>query len=241
MFHSAEVPAILRGRHHHQLPAGAAAFTPADLPGLVYWYDFADVATITAVAGAVSAVADKSTNGRTITQSDPGARPVTGTTTRNGHNVLAFDGGDLLSSAPFVQAQPLTVFMVARSSTTDTANRQALGNGFGGPVPVVYQQSDVWRMYAGADMPSSTTDDTSWHLFTATFNGVTSSLRLDRSPIVSGDAGTTGYDTRPVSIGANVSITAPWLGEIAEVLAYASVLSSTDRATVETYLARWDV
>lgn len=214
-----------------------AAWTPLSVAGLVYWYDFSDTATITHASNAVSAVTDKSGNSRTISQGTAGKKPTTNTVTRNGLNVLSFDGGDVLSSANFTQAQPITAFIVARSSLTDAANRQALGNG--GTTPTIYMSSAYWRIYALTDLNSLVATDTNWHIFTGVFNNTSSSLRLDRSTVVSGAAGAAGYSTKPVSVGSDSGLTAGWAGEIAEVFAYSSVLSTTDRDAAETYCARW--
>ena len=62
------------------------------------WLDASDTTTITDSGGAVSEWRDKSGNGYAFTQATGGAQPTTGTTTQNGLNVLAFDGGDLLAS-----------------------------------------------------------------------------------------------------------------------------------------------
>ncbi len=69
----------------------AGVVSPADVDDLIGWWDAADASTITdAGAGAVSAWADKSGLGHTLTEATN--RPTTGTRTLNGLNVLDFDG-----------------------------------------------------------------------------------------------------------------------------------------------------
>lgn len=77
------------------LGGAGASFTPSDDIGLIAWHDAADAATITG-ASSVTAWADKVAGGADLVQSDTNARPVTGTRTQNGLNVLDFDGGDFL-------------------------------------------------------------------------------------------------------------------------------------------------
>ena len=77
---------------------GGAPWTPAELT-LRAWYDLSDTATVTVVSSAVSAVADKSGNGFTLTQGTAANRPAY-TGTLNGLNVATFDGSnDQLNAA----------------------------------------------------------------------------------------------------------------------------------------------
>jgi hypothetical protein len=72
-------------------------FTPLSLNPYL-WLDASDTSTITESGGAVSQWNDKSGNGYTFTQGTGAAQPKTGTRTKNGLNVLDFDGGDSLIS-----------------------------------------------------------------------------------------------------------------------------------------------
>ena len=69
----------------------ATGFNPLTLPGLEAWWDFADASSITLDSGRVSAVADKSGNGRTAANSTSGStQPDYETGARNGRNVARF-------------------------------------------------------------------------------------------------------------------------------------------------------
>jgi len=70
--------------------SSAALWTPAEITTRV-WYDAADASTITASSGDVSAWADKSGNGNTLTQATTSRPATTGAYTINGLNVLTFD------------------------------------------------------------------------------------------------------------------------------------------------------
>ncbi|MCC5843543.1 MAG: hypothetical protein JJU05_04755 [Verrucomicrobia bacterium] len=74
--------------------SSATAWSPAEMPGIVGWYDASDAATLTADGGSVSQWADKSGNELHLTQSEAARRPATGATTINGTNAIKFDGVD---------------------------------------------------------------------------------------------------------------------------------------------------
>lgn len=79
-------------------PASGTAFSPLDLsPAL--WLDASNAGSITSSAGAVSQWDDLSGNTKHVTQATAGQKPTTASTTQNGLNVLAFDGGDRLIAA----------------------------------------------------------------------------------------------------------------------------------------------
>lgn len=63
------------------------------------WYDASDTSTITSSGGAVSQWNDKSGNGRNVTQASSASQPGTGAVTKNGLNVLTFDGGDWMQAS----------------------------------------------------------------------------------------------------------------------------------------------
>lgn len=73
----------------------SAAFTPASLPTLAFWFDGA-LGVTDAGGGAVSQWADQSGNANHLTQATAGLRPTTGTRTINGINAIDFDGTESL-------------------------------------------------------------------------------------------------------------------------------------------------
>lgn len=100
-------------------------FDPSRITDLVAWYDADDPSTITETAGAVTALADKSTVGNNLT-AGAGDEPTTGVNTMNGRNVLNFDGvSDFLESGLFTMTTASTTFMVlkpiAAPASTDGA------------------------------------------------------------------------------------------------------------------------
>ncbi len=84
------------------------------VPGLALLYHAADTATIVNVDGAASQILDKSGNGRhTTVQTDATRRPLTGTRSYNGKNLLDFDGVNdrLAFDGSFLANTNYTVFL----------------------------------------------------------------------------------------------------------------------------------
>lgn len=103
-------------------PRASGAFNPKSLSGLAAWYDAADATTLTIATG-VSAWADKSGNGRTITQDVANNQPASGTRTIGGKNALDFDGSnDSLSTGftigDFTTSREFTAFVVKAADNT---------------------------------------------------------------------------------------------------------------------------
>lgn len=72
---------------------------PGSLPNLKLWLDAADTSTISLSGTSVTQWRDKSDNGYNFGQSTASAQPTSGVTTKNGLNVITFDGGDNLISS----------------------------------------------------------------------------------------------------------------------------------------------
>lgn len=93
-------------------PVSAAGFLPSDDTGLLGWWDAADAATITESGGLVSSWADKA-GGSALGQAGPAARPVTGTRSLNGLNLLDFDGTTFLEATRSLPADGDVAFHMA--------------------------------------------------------------------------------------------------------------------------------
>jgi hypothetical protein len=104
------------------------------LLGPTLWLDASDITTITESGGAVSQWNDKSGNGFNVSQGTGAAQPTTGSLTRNGLNVLSFDGGDVLaySGTTNFNVGDFTVFVVAeQTSNVQFAGLISLHNTIG--------------------------------------------------------------------------------------------------------------
>ena len=222
--------------------AQAVAFSPSSLTGLQFWVDFSDLSTITSSGGFVSQVQDKSGNNRHLTQPTSSNRPAIGTSSKNGLDVLTFDGNDNLSSPAWTQSQPFTMFAVTRNSENNNGwNRQIIGNTPNAS-PVFYKSGNVWRLYAGSELPSSVTVDTNWHYLAGVVNSGSSIFRVDGAQVAAGNTSSQGWDNSAIAIGSSIEsgIVAGWIGDIAEAFIYSRILSSSEITQVESYLnSKW--
>jgi hypothetical protein len=100
-----------------------SGFVPTSIAGCVGWWDAADTSTITG-SPRVTSWADKSASARTATGI---GSPATGSVTKNGRNVIDFNGGDgfSLASAYTIggSGNPGTVFVV---SSKDALSNQSM-------------------------------------------------------------------------------------------------------------------
>lgn len=94
------------------LPVGGGAFTPADDPQVIAWWDAADAATLTASGSGLSAWADL-VSGVVLAPPGGAQTPSTGQRLLNGLNVIDFDGGDHLEATLALPASGDVAFHAA--------------------------------------------------------------------------------------------------------------------------------
>lgn len=133
---------------HAQALAGI--ISPADLGSISGWWDAADSSTITdAGAGAVSAWADKSGLGHTLTEATN--RPTTGTRTLNGLNVLDFDGtNDQLRKTTNSLFSSVAGYVVYEPDSATGVH--VVVRGQSGPLAVYTSGADALDEVAGASV-----------------------------------------------------------------------------------------
>jgi hypothetical protein len=218
----------------HRLLVPRRNFTPRSISGLALWYDAADASTVTVSTG-VSAIADKSGNGRHGTQGVGNSQPAYTIAGRNGRNVMTFDGtNDTIAIPSFSLSQPITMF-VAGSST----NANFLIDGSGTNRLALYRQAGVsWTLFSGAILNGGTSD-TNWHSFRTVSNSTSSSIHVDNSLITSGNAGTQTVASG-LWLGASSGTSFFLAGQIGEVLLYGGLLTAGNIANLTAYLkAKW--
>lgn len=238
--------------------AAGAAFVPTDISGLQAWYDASDAASITDSGGAVSQWNDKSGNTRHLVQATGGAKPTTGSATLNGKNVLALDGGDHLlylgntaigpNASVFIVCEQLVsvvnagIFVPFASSSSDdynTPNAFCLTTGDASNFFNAVRTLSVIADYPGVGvMPAA--------VWTArlTSAGATALYRNGGTPNSASAANTYGTADSGLLIGARyiggTYGTANLNGNIGEIVAYDSALSTTNMNLVGNYLAaKW--
>jgi hypothetical protein len=216
------------------------------LTGLARWYRADDTATVTSSAGSVSQWIDKAGGNDNLTQATAGLRPVTGTRTLNGRNVLDFDGsGDYLGTTTSL-ALPLTTFIVARSDIAATAVERTILAGQGNTCALNIDVGEQFYVYMGGPSnfmfygAGANLLNLNAHIWSFTLSDTAASTsRLDGAEIVATGAGSFGSNF--TTVGGHAT-TATWDGIIGEVIQYSRVLTPTECRQVETYLAgQWGI
>lgn len=244
-----------------------ASFTPASIANLKAWYDASDTATITASGSAVTQWNDKSGNAYNVTQGTAAQRPVTGTRTQNGLNMIDFQTNDVLvastaSNWTFMHnATGCTIFMAIFSDTEtsysfilDTAGANTAGVGAG----LVRDDNPAGQALYSYVFPGGGNRVSDYHS-SSLGNNVAKyfNVRLDNAnatvanralhQINAGSVTGTNVFTSTASSSAPAHAlyiggydTAPadgFNGAICEILIYSGLVSDTDRGLLNTYLA----
>jgi hypothetical protein len=234
-------------------PLAAGGFNPSRIAGLQLWLDAADSSTITTDTG-VSEWRDKSATKSVWAQTTGNEQPATGTQTMNGKNVLAFDGSNdsLSASAPLNTSMPLTFFVVQRivanvnngmtyaTTASDNFNIRQTGDG-----------TTQLQVTAGGGTflsPGSTTSRLAVNdILSLSFPsgaGTSGTAHLNGALITPGP----GSDAtrKPTLTGTH------YIGRradgfygnirVAEIIAYSTLLTDTQRKAVEAYLGKkWGI
>lgn len=227
------------------MPAWVAPAATPPVAGYVGWWDASDASSITQSSGAVSQWADKSGNSKHLAQSTGSAKPTTGAVTQNGLNVLSFDGGDALVGPRPHSALPLTWFVVAVNDETGGTQRtlMAMRDAGSGDTRLYRTGGDKIASYDGG---GGTAGSTSW---STTAHMISWTYAADSNQELFADAASQGsrlgnatptWNATNWTVGGLSSSEELWLGKIGEIIAYGSVLGTTDRQSVEAYLtAKW--
>ena len=215
-------------------------------PGLspILWYDFADQATVTTSGTEITAVTDKGSRGWTLSKSTTGPQYVTG---MNGKKCL--DWGTSPSHPNFMYNSDTTSTTIGEVYVVVDANFGGTAGNYAG---LFTSYTNAWYMLA----VSSSLDESGTGFNQLFVNGGTSnrySAGLFTSPSIDDPAimrinnssSTTFSTTGGFEIGndrGNSSLNRGWCGLIGEYIVFPSVLNSTDRDSLQTWLAfKWGI
>ena len=175
---------------------------------------------------------DSSGNGNNATQTG-GNRPTYRTDIINGRPVVRFNGSTNYLDFTSMNMQPATVFAVVKYELP-AVNAPFLGNDTNNSY-VGYYDNTIYYYSTVGNMNVANTTPAAFQIITAHAQppGSNSSIRIDGSPVVSGNYnwGTSTF----VFIGRRN--TERFEGDIAEVLIYSTNLNSTEIDEVEDYLS----
>lgn len=230
------------------LTVGAGtSFSPLDLSPFV-WLK-ADAGTFqtdggsaaTADTDPVGQLRDQSGNGRHVTAAG-GARPLLKLNIQNGLPVVRFDGtDDLMTSAAFTLNQPF--YYAAAFKVRAGGSLQIVWDSLGADSQSVgyVDAAGDFNIYAVNDVVTLGAVGTAFHVVTATYNGASSSGRVDGGVAATGNAGAgvpggltlgrrglTASEYAHLDLGEFVALSAaPTAGQDAQLRAYLKARWST--------------
>lgn len=205
-------------------PEPITALTPAA------WYRYG-IGLTDAGAGACSAWADQSGNGRTLTAAG-GARP-----TIQADKSVLFDGvANTMATAGFTLNQPFTEYALLKQVAWGAAGRP-LTSGVAAAAGIIQRSASP---IIGIAAPTGLGLDGnlavgSYGIVAAVFNGASSSEQVNNNSATSGNAGTN--NPGGLVLGSDAGATTFTNIQVKEVIAFSAAHDAATRAIVITYLA----
>ena len=252
------------------LSSGALAIPTSPVAGYSAWYDAADTATISLSGSAVTQWNDKSANAYNLTQGTAARRPQSGINTMNSKNVITFDGNDVLLAATAANwtfmnnSTGATVFCVALfNDSVDPQYIMSTGGASGANVGFLMDRTDtdeldvrVLRGVPGNNtsvLTSGALTDATAKYFSVVMDNSNATASARLRFIINGGSELTGNvltnaasssnPLQPLYVGSyDTSGSSGTQGRIAEIVIYSGILSNTDIATNNSYLAnKWGI
>jgi hypothetical protein len=229
---------------------------PVIAPDMALWLDASDASTLfqdsagttpaALDADPVGRWADKSGNGRHVTQTTAGARPALKLAIQNGLPVIRFATDDWLQSAllgaPIAQPNYILVVTAMRGYVTAATAFVVTGRSTGGRHAIYRSVSDASRIYAGTNLAvADATAMTAATVYEGRFDGASSQLWRDGTLKVTGNAGTEAFGA--LLLGANDAGNASFLnGDIMEVIVMGSMPAVGLQSAIRNYVGtKWGI
>lgn len=235
------MPHTLRNRRVVLTGSAARAFSPADIPGLLWWAKGDTLAGL-ADAAALSQWDDSSGQNNHIVQVTGVNQPTKQTATNNGKTFATarFDGSnDYLTRASFAWTQEYTLFLVAKAAGSGTY--RAL-DGDNTPRQFLFFFSGSNFSMTAFSTASNFQDNqavtpTNWNVISGVRRA--SNVQVYVNGASDGSTATTGTPqsgTGTFAVGAGWTGNNPFNGDMAEALFFNVALSDANRQLVQTYL-----
>jgi hypothetical protein len=209
--------------------------------GLDLWLDAADDSSFSYYYGAyVSQWNDKSGNNKHATSASTGGAPVR-TSSKNSYGLVYFDGDDYMVTPNVITGGSYTKIAVHKFlSGSNMVSSQNGNHAFW------YGGGDAMKIYHSGDFITQTTSTrNSWTIGTAEFDSSTSpytgKIYINNGSVVSGTTSTLAYASN-IELGGFSGAGNFGTQYIAEVLVYNRVLTTQERADIQTYLDnKWGI
>lgn len=207
-------------------------FTPTSIAGCRLWLDAADTSSIAVSGTAVTQWNDKSGQANHFTQVSSASRPVSGTTTQSGKNVIVFDGSnDCLNTNQaasywkFLHNSPSTLFFAVNKTGTQQSsaiiyNNDGSSSNIGYGVLLRYDaENDIFHWITNGSSGNYTVFQNTSALYTtnsffygSVISDPTNATAANRSEIrfknnapIKGNAGTTAASSSNPSFALQVA------------------------------------
>lgn len=230
--------------------ATGAAVGPVAAANTVLVLDASDAATrFQDSAGTVPATADndvigrwadKSGAGNHVTQATTANKPTLKLSIKNGKAVIRFVTDDYLDGPTWTLTQPVTMFIVAQTSSVAGQNF-IRGTTGGAEIGILATTTtNLQTLFAGSSLAGSTAITSAWRIHSFIANGASSLLYMNGTQTASGNAGT--QNSGAIRIGASAALGGYLAGDIAEIVVIDAAVSNGLRQAIEAHLnAKWAV
>lgn len=223
-------------------------WTPTQIP-TIFWYDAADLATITATGSQVTQVLDKSGNSYTLTRASGTVGPNTGTRTLNGLNVFEWTGNNCLENTAFTYNQAINRLYIAMVLQVDSSvsiqhffMAGRVGSTTAGTrLSARFTAANTWEIVGGSNtgvnqqMGGGAAVRNQPYILLPKFNSATSAWRVNGALTNTGNIGTNPFTI--LSLGHNETEAQDLDGYIAEAVAFSD---AANQEIIEGYLAwKW--
>jgi hypothetical protein len=210
----------------------------------VLWYDFADESKVTTSGSAITAVTDKGSRGWTLSVGGTSPQYVTGINSKK-----CLDWGASAAHANFMYNSSSTSTTIGEVYVVVDANFGGTASNYAG---LFTSYTNAWYMLAfSSSLDESGTGFNQLFVNGGTSNrysgGLFTSPSIDNPAImrINNSSSTTFSTTGGFQIGndrGNSSLNRGWCGLIGEYIVFSSVLNSTDRDSLQAWLAfKWGI
>lgn len=236
---------------------GTSSNTLTGLGNLVFWID-ASSSAVSLVGGNVSQINDLSGLNNHATQGTGTAQPTFVANALKDKPVLRFDADDFLTTTSALSGNIFSVFGVMKSETWAGGNTESawlsnrIGSSWGfeldiynNGLPIFYVINNNANVFAfHGSWPSSFSNYTI-HTYLFTENGGKAYINGENEADSPGGSSSLSQVMEPSSIALSIGLktaggSEPFSGDIAEIIIYDRVLSTSERLLIENYLrSKW--
>jgi hypothetical protein len=209
-------------------------FQPTDISSLAHWYDASDSSTITkdSSTNRVSQWNDKKGSDN-LTESTSGDQPLWTDADQNSKAVIDFVSSRGLSNNASSVAQPNTYFVALTAPASTGTTRRPFTSG--NQQVFTSASANSWGIYAGSQPAFSGDIGTSFQIWEITFNGSSSSWKINNVSKISGQNAGTGTAGsldmgKPSDNYAN--------NKVGEFIRYDGTLTDAQKTSVYNYLKK---